>query len=97
MLISKDSKEQRTALDFVETDYRIGSIIDWFYNFAYFLLNEHSSCDHLTICAYSLIESLERNPITYTSVSEKQVIYYFIIYVNRTLKTLNTFYERGES
>lgn len=73
LLIRGDREETLLALHLVETNCRIGSIIDWFYNFAYFLLSYHSSCQHLTICAYSLIESLEGNPITDTSVSERQV------------------------
>lgn len=75
-LVGPGGDMRKCALNDVESNCKIGIIIDWFYNFAYFLLSHHSSSEHLTLCAYGLIESLEGNPITDLSVSEKQVQYY---------------------
>lgn len=72
-LVGDIEETKLIALQEVETNCQIGEIIDWFYNFAYFLLSHHSSCEQLTVCAFSLIESLDANPITDLSVSEKQV------------------------
>lgn len=73
LLVGHNHTENLLALHILENDCRIGSIIDWFYNFAYFLLSYHSACEHLTICAFSLIESLEGNPTTDISISGRQV------------------------
>lgn len=73
MLVGSDHEEQLAALHFVGSECGIGSIIDWFYNFAYFLLSQYFSCEPLTVCALSLLESLEGNPVTDLAVSERQV------------------------
>lgn len=87
-LVGNEQRTKLIALHDVESNCQIGRIIDWFYNFAYFLLSRHSSCEQLTICALSLIESLEANPTTDLSVSEKQVKYMFLIVHSQTFGTI---------
>lgn len=74
MLASADCEEKLEALHFIETDSFVANCCDWFYNFAYFLLKRHIMfSEHLSVCGLTLIESLEANPTTNTSVSIKQV------------------------
>lgn len=72
-VVGSDRGDQVDALNFLEEDCFIGSMMDWFYNFVYILLNEHDNCDFLTTCAFSMLNSLEGNPISDVCVSEKQV------------------------
>lgn len=72
-VVGSDPGDQVDALNFLEQDCFIGNMMDWFYNFTYILLNDHDNCDFLTTCAFSMLNSLEGNPISDVCVSEKQV------------------------
>lgn len=72
-LVGQNQQERCSALSDIRKNLKIGPIVDWFYNFAHLLLSYHSSCEHLTLCAFALIESLERNPVSDLSVSERHL------------------------
>lgn len=76
-IVSQDVDLRQTALNDVEHNNLIGPIVEWFYNFCYFLLSKDITYDCLTLSALDLIKALEDSSIAPLIVSEKQVRFVF--------------------
>lgn len=72
-LVNSDDYVRNEALKDISENSNIGPIIDWFYNFAYFLLLKDITYDCLTLNALNLIETLENSLIGSQNASDKQL------------------------
>lgn len=72
-VVSPDVELKQTALNDIRTNSAIGPVVEWFYNFCYFLLSKDITYDTLTLSALDLIKALEYSPVAPLIVSEKQV------------------------
>lgn len=73
MVINKDAEVRKMALKNIGANPQIGAIIEWFYNFGYYLLSKDITYDCLTLNALDLITILENSCMCRINVSEKKV------------------------
>lgn len=82
-VVSDDTELRQAALKDIRTNPNIGPVVEWFYNFCYFLLSKDITYDSLTLSALDLINSLECSQVASLTVPEKQVqlfCFYCLIY-----------------